>query len=521
MLDRTFVHIPGVGPATERKLWEVGIRTWADVERLPSVPVRGALARKLAEYVPRSQRALKERDAAFFANLASAGESWRLFDAFADACVYLDIETTGLSPIFNTITMVGLYDGRLYRPFIDGHNLHEVPRELERYAAVVTFNGAQFDLRFLEAAFPKLKLPPVHIDLRWLTRRLGYRGSLKAIEAAFGLERPEPLRCIDGFGATVLWSRYLRGDDKALNDLIEYNVQDVVNLKVIMECSYRMMAQRVGNAPSLMVRKNDDPVVKVQVSANHSVIADRGRPSLVRTLLKKAKGRGASLRVVGIDLSGSEKRASGWALLDHDMATTQRIKTDKELVERTIASEPDLVSIDSPLSLPGGKANLRQWKRAKLPIYRGCELALKRMGISVFWCLLPSMRTLTLRGIKLAEVFRRAGIPVIESYPGAAQDLLRIPRKGTSLEELRWGMRAVGVTGDFLGDKTSHDEVDAITSALVGLFFSAGEFIQLGNHREGYLVVPKTPQINYRALSWILGQTGLDSVPADTHLAVV
>jgi len=95
------------------------------------------------------------------------------------------------------------------------------------------------------------------------------------------------------------------------------------------------------------------------------------------------------------------------------------------------------------------------------PIYRKCELALKRMGISVFWCLLPTMKCLTTRGMRLARSFREAGLKVIESYPGAAQDLLGIPRKGSSLEELKWGLSRAGVGGDFLHRKVTHDEVDS------------------------------------------------------------
>jgi predicted nuclease with RNAse H fold len=218
------------------------------------------------------------------------------------------------------------------------------------------------------------------------------------------------------------------------------------------------------------------------------------------------------MRIVGIDLTGSERRASGWALLDHCNAETALVRTDQELISRTIRAKPSLVSIDSPLSLPSGLATIAECEKRGLPIYRSCELALKRMGISVFWCLLPSMRSLTERGMRLASALRAAGLRVIESYPGAAQDLMRIPRKGASLEELRWGLRRAGINGDFMGRETSHDEVDAITSALVGLFYIAGEYLALGNSVEDYLIVPRVPQINYPALDAILRQTGLDPI---------
>src|SRR5713226_880926 len=135
------------------------------------------------------------------------------------------------------------------------------------------------------------------------------------------------------------------------------------------------------------------------------------------------------------------------------------------------------------------------------------------MGISVFWCLLPSMEMLTRRGIKLTQELRKAGSDVIESYPGAAQDIVGIPRKKASLEELKWGLSRAGITGDFLTRDITHDEVDAITSALVGLFYLADDFIALGTRTEDYLIVPRSPKFNYTRLAQIVSATGLDEVP--------
>lgn len=514
MLDRTFVHVPGVGRKTERELWKLGIRSWSDAAKLSALPLRQRTIERLQEYIPRSQQALKARDAAFFSHLSHIGEAWRLFEAFSDSCVYLDIETTGLSPVFNTVTVVGLYDGKDYRVFIDGQNLGDLPAALKGYSMAVTFNGSQFDLRFLKVAFPGIELPAVHIDLRWVTRRLGYSGGLKRVEADFGLSRPSQVAQIAGFDATVLWSKYLRGDHKALDLLVRYNTQDVVNLKAIMERSYRKMVRTIDGASTGHVKGFKGKRLALPPVSNPYKHVARENPHrhLVADLLDKAHKRGKGTRIVGIDLTGSQKRATGWALLDGCEAVTELIALDKDLLEKTIASKPDLVSIDSPLSLPGGTSSPQEWKRSGLPIYRACELALKRMGISVFWCLLPTMRALTLRGIRLANELRAAGLSVIESYPGAAQDLLRIPRKGTSLDELRWGLHEAGIRGDFSIKKTSHDEIDAITSALVGLFFNAGQHISLGNRLEEYLIVPKSAQIDYSALAMILEKSGLDGL---------
>jgi uncharacterized protein YprB with RNaseH-like and TPR domain/predicted nuclease with RNAse H fold len=520
MLEQTFIHIPGVGRHTERELWADGIRSWDDADlfekRFGCVGAR--LQQKLDDYIPRSREAVRHKDAAFFERLSSLGEAWRLFPEFSGSCVYLDIETTGLSTVFDTVTMVGLYDGRKYKLFVDGDNLEELPAHLRNYSVAVTFNGSGFDLRFLKLAFPELVLPPIHIDLRWVTRKLGMRGGLKAVEGELGIRRPSDVQDLTGYDATVLWARYLRGDRHALEQLIQYNTEDVVHLKAIMEVAYDRLSRETaqflkGSLGSLFTGVADLPKAKKRGIRSAPASNPGG---LVPLLLGKCPNVGRSARVVGIDLTGSAKRATGWALMEGASAKTKTLSTDDELFDETIAARADLVSIDSPLSLPEG------WIDADTPcgrpIYRKCELALKRMGISVFWCLLPTMKGLTTRGMRLARRFREAGVEVIESYPGAAQDLLGIPRKGASLEELKWGLARAGIQGKFLHQKVTHDEVDAITSALVGLFYMANDYIALGNAAENYLIVPKSLRINYRKLADILDVTGLDAVPIDNGL---
>ncbi len=180
------------------------------------------------------------------------------------------------------------------------------------------------------------------------------------------------------------------------------------------------------------------------------------------------------IKVLGIDLTGAEKRASGIALLwENGQVRTKRLKTDEEIVAEVLADKPDLVSIDSPLSLPEDPTK----------IYRQCELTLKRRGIGVYWCLLPSMKALTMRGIALAARLRDEGFDVIESYPGAAQDILGIPRKNKGIQVLADGLAEYGIKG---GLAVSHDELDAITSAIVGQLYLEGKYEALG-----CLIIPK------------------------------
>lgn len=183
------------------------------------------------------------------------------------------------------------------------------------------------------------------------------------------------------------------------------------------------------------------------------------------------------MRALGIDLTGSEKRPSGIALLEnYSVSYTHRVKRDDDIISLAVASNADVISIDSPLSLPEDSKK----------IYRDCELVLKRRGIGVYWCLLPSMKALTMRGIRLATRLRLLRLHqqcVIESYPGAAQDLLGVPRKNKGLDALRAGLQKYGVSGDL---DVSHDELDAVTAAVVGILYLRGEYEALG-----CLIIPK------------------------------
>jgi uncharacterized protein YprB with RNaseH-like and TPR domain/predicted nuclease with RNAse H fold len=518
MLKRTFIHIPGIGKETERRLWVHGIHSWDDADRFEKrFGIAGArLQQILDEYIPRSREAIRKRDVRFFDRLCTSGEAWRLYSEFADDCVYLDIETTGLSMVFDSVTMVGLYDGRKYRAFIEGENLDQFADELARYSIVITFNGSGFDLRFLKLAFPDVRIPPIHIDLRWVTRKLGLCGGLKEVENRVGITRPNDVADLSGYNAAVLWSKYLRGERSALERLVQYNTEDVVHLKAIMEIAYDRLFKRTA----VFLKEGTAPVFSgvAKVPRASRIVVRGATPKsastdIVKSLLKKLTHQP---RIVGIDLAGSERRASGWALMDGGSVSTKALRTDDQLVRETLAAHPHLISIDSPLSLPESVKNV---DAVSGPIYRKCELALKRMGISVFWCLLPSMQSLTLRGMKLAAALREAGVNVIESYPGAAQDLLGIPRKGASLEELKWGLYGAGIRGDFLTASISHDEADAITSALVGLFYLADEYIALGTTAEDYLIVPRSPKINYAKLDEIVSFTGLAKIGCSDRLS--
>jgi uncharacterized protein YprB with RNaseH-like and TPR domain len=59
--------------------------------------------------------------------------------------------------------------------------------------------------------------------------RLGLKGGQKKLEEKFNLTRNSGIT--DGRYATRLWKQYIKGDEQALEKLLEYNREDVLNLR--------------------------------------------------------------------------------------------------------------------------------------------------------------------------------------------------------------------------------------------------------------------------------------------------
>lgn len=111
---------------------------------------------------------------------------------------------------------------------------------------IVTFNGSLFDLPFLRAAFPDLKIPPVHIDLRFLAKRVGLSGGQKSIEQELGIKRPSAVHDIRGDSAPILWHKYRRGSLDAFKLLIEYNHCDIEGMKHIFDDVVGKLCGKLG-----------------------------------------------------------------------------------------------------------------------------------------------------------------------------------------------------------------------------------------------------------------------------------
>jgi predicted nuclease with RNAse H fold len=192
--------------------------------------------------------------------------------------------------------------------------------------------------------------------------------------------------------------------------------------------------------------------------------------------------------VVGLDLAGSERRDTGFCVMDPEMrCKTAVLHTDTEILDRTTAARPLVVSIDAPLFLPRGRKSIED---RGPPHFRECDKELLKMHIRFFPISLGPMRMLTTRGMRLRGALEAEGLEVIESFPGAVQDLLHMPRKQGGLPFLARSLRRYGIA---LGSPDSHltgDELDAVTSALVGLLYVKGKYRAIGDPEEGLMILP-------------------------------
>ncbi|HWP42683.1 MAG TPA: ribonuclease H-like domain-containing protein [Blastocatellia bacterium] len=238
MLTSTFCHIPGISLSQEQRLWSLGIDTWEALARARAADLPRRAVPSVRASLKRSLESLERNDPVYFAEMLPSGLHWRMFPDFRRSIAYLDIETTGLGSR-DAITTIVLYDGHTIYHYVRGQNLDRFPRDVARFPVVVTYNGKCFDVPFIERFF-EIRMEHVHIDLRYVLRSLGYTGGLKACERSLGLDRGE-LSDVDGYTAVLLWEDFVRNSNpRALETLLAYNVQDVVNLETLMVMAYNL-----------------------------------------------------------------------------------------------------------------------------------------------------------------------------------------------------------------------------------------------------------------------------------------
>jgi len=179
---------------------------------------------------------------------------------------------------------------------------------------------------------------------------------------------------------------------------------------------------------------------------------------------------------IGIDLSASEQKPTGWAIIQKRRVKATQLYTDEEIIRKTVKANPSIVAIDAPLTFP------------KQGMLRQADRQMYRLGYPVFPPLFRSMQKLTERGVKISEILRLKGLEVIEVHPASSRKALSMPTK--DWRKIQAVFRHIGLRGEHEKRVLTRHEIDAVTAALTGLLYLEGKTRLVGDAAEGIIVVP-------------------------------
>ena len=247
MREMSFAMLPGIGPAFERRIWGAGVRSWDSfLETRKITGISGERKQHLDTRIREGKRG--GTDPAFLAGFFPRHLHWRCWEDLMAGAAFLDIETDGLSR-FSSVTVIGIHrkgDSRMIS-LVRGRGLNpcSLREALDGVSMLVTYNGASFDLPFINQRFPGC-LPQVpHFDLRIAARHLGYRGGLKSLERELGIARDFEVATLAGEDALLYWKMWhIDRNRGALRLLLKYNREDVENLIPLSDILYGNMVQR-------------------------------------------------------------------------------------------------------------------------------------------------------------------------------------------------------------------------------------------------------------------------------------
>jgi uncharacterized protein len=197
--------------------------------------------------------------------------------------------------------------------------------------------------------------------------------------------------------------------------------------------------------------------------------------------------------IFGLDLAGSPRRPTGFCALRGRRVSVGHLFSDEDIFAMVRKVAPRLIAIDAPLALPTGRCCLlNTCVCAGTTHFRSSDYELRRLGIRFFPMTLGPMRQLTQRGIQLKGALEDGGFAVIETYPGAAQDIWGIPRQ-RDVAGLRRGLSRFHLHGLRRSEHSPH-VLDAVTCALVGRLYLEGRAWSIGSPDEALMILPPLPE---------------------------
>ena len=252
MLTASFIFADGITESMERAMWGRGVVSWDIFKRHrgeAAEAIGEARSQKLLAAIAQAEEALERKDHLWFRQHWPVRESWRLLKGYCEdeEVALVDIETTGRTPGYDQITVIGLSNGdeeRAFvadRPLAGDEKLNDYIEAIKSYKLIITFNGESFDIPFIEKYFrdSSYHTEQPHIDLIWPARSLGLTGGLKDMEKQIGIARDGAIADMRGNEAITLWGQWKQDGDRAAYDrLVTYCKADCTNLRAFAEHVY-------------------------------------------------------------------------------------------------------------------------------------------------------------------------------------------------------------------------------------------------------------------------------------------
>lgn len=179
----------------------------------------------------------------------------------------------------------------------------------------------------------------------------------------------------------------------------------------------------------------------------------------------------------GIDLSANPRRPSGLSVVEYsevngslNLVYVGVVNENNEIVDLIKRHRVNGVGIDAPLSMP-----------SEGRYYRKVDLRMIKAGFRVLPPAWRNMRSLTTRGVILADSLRSMGYVVIETHPRSC-----LKSSGcSSIEEL---FKALGlVVSRFL----TRDEIDSIIASIACLYYLLGSDTRIVDEDGSITLLPR------------------------------
>ena len=250
MIQNSFIFLPKISYKKEQNIWKQGISNWDDFLKAKDIKSISKKAKSFYDLkLIKAKQELAADNSYYFQKLLPNTETWRLYEYFKEDCCFLDIETYENG---KNITIIGIYDGYDTKTMVKNINLdmNLLKKELNRYKLIITFNGSVSDIPNINKYYPGTIPDIAHIDLRHACRKIGLIGGLKMIEEQIGINRPQHLKAYGGDNPIDLWRAFrASGDKEYLDLLVQYNEEDIINLKPLMEHVYNGLKASIKPKP--------------------------------------------------------------------------------------------------------------------------------------------------------------------------------------------------------------------------------------------------------------------------------